>query len=424
VRCREDNAQSYALYLPAGYDPARTWPILYCFDPGARGRIPVERFQAAAEKYGYIIAGSNTSRNGPWSANIAAINALLHDSLARWSVDRRRVYAAGVSGGARVACELGIAGLVQGVIACSGGFPQSETPAKVPFAFFGTTGTDDFNCDELRRIDRDLDRLGSPHRVVIFPGGHEWLPAALAMEAIEWLEIHAMQTGLRPRDEGLIQDTLRTRLATAQALLPPEAWLQIKSLPADFRGLIDITEVDKRSKELAMTREVRDWRKREELSEKRGAEMTDRLISLANDGDLARLRTTVAAWQKQADAPEPSDERRLMRQVLRGVSVTAGESARAQLAQENYEPAIAWLELSAALRPERAQQTYYDLARAHALNGSKKQALAALQQAAGAGYKDAARIEQEAAFAGLRKNAAFQELLKAMRSAPTPAAGH
>jgi tetratricopeptide (TPR) repeat protein len=162
---------------------------------------------------------------------------------------------------------------------------------------------------------------------------------------------------------------------------PPEAWLQIKSLPADFRGLIDITEVDKRSKELAMTREVRDWRKREELSEKRGAEMTDRLISLAKDGDLARLRITVAAWQKQADAPEPSDERRLMRQVLRGVSVTAGESARAQLAQENYEPAIAWLELSAALWPERAQQTYYDLARAHALNGSKKQALAALQQA-------------------------------------------
>ena len=171
-----------------------------------------------------------------------------------------------------------------------------------------------------------------------------------------------------------------------------------------------------------MTAEVRDWRKREESLEKRGSDLTDRLFSLAENGDLVRLRATVAAWEKQADAPEPSDDRRLMRQVLRGASVTAGESARAQLAQQNYDQAIACLELSVILRPEHAWQTYYELARAQALNGGKKQALAALQQAANAGFNDTARVEQETAFAGLRKSPAFQELLKAMRSSATPAA--
>ena len=36
-----EERQSYALYLPAQYARERTWPILYCLDPDARGRIPV-----------------------------------------------------------------------------------------------------------------------------------------------------------------------------------------------------------------------------------------------------------------------------------------------------------------------------------------------------------------------------------------------
>src|SRR5689334_17974661 len=72
-------AQSYALYLPSNYDPARKWPILYAFDPGARGKIPVERFKEAAEKFGWIIAGSNNSRNASIQSSIDAWNAIVRD---------------------------------------------------------------------------------------------------------------------------------------------------------------------------------------------------------------------------------------------------------------------------------------------------------------------------------------------------------
>src|SRR5947199_4446716 len=65
VVCSGDKSQSYALYLPASYSAERAWPILYCLDPGARGRVPVERFHEAAERAGFIVAGSNNSRNGP-----------------------------------------------------------------------------------------------------------------------------------------------------------------------------------------------------------------------------------------------------------------------------------------------------------------------------------------------------------------------
>src|SRR5258705_11443817 len=55
IVCAKAPAQSYALYVPSSYTPTRTWPILYAFDPGARGPLAVNRFREAAEKYGWIV---------------------------------------------------------------------------------------------------------------------------------------------------------------------------------------------------------------------------------------------------------------------------------------------------------------------------------------------------------------------------------
>ena len=57
--------QSYWMFAPADYTADRAWPILYCLDPAARGRVPVDLFASAAEKAGFLVAGSNNSRNGP-----------------------------------------------------------------------------------------------------------------------------------------------------------------------------------------------------------------------------------------------------------------------------------------------------------------------------------------------------------------------
>src|SRR5438045_8373144 len=64
VECVRHPDQSYMLYLPLDYDDAHPRPIIYAFDPSARGNIPAERYEAAAARYGYIVAASNNSRNG------------------------------------------------------------------------------------------------------------------------------------------------------------------------------------------------------------------------------------------------------------------------------------------------------------------------------------------------------------------------
>src|SRR5689334_8163921 len=98
VKCAADPSQSYALYLPSAYTPDRPWPVLMGFHPGARGRAIVEKYQAAAEQHGYVVAGSNNSRNGPWQVSVAAVRAMSADVGSRFSLDPKRVYLTGLSG--------------------------------------------------------------------------------------------------------------------------------------------------------------------------------------------------------------------------------------------------------------------------------------------------------------------------------------
>jgi poly(3-hydroxybutyrate) depolymerase len=172
--------QTYALYVPSGYTPDRVWPVLYCLDPGARGKAPVDRFAAAAEKAGVIVAGSNNSRNGPLAPSQEAINLMVGDTHARFAIDDSRIYAAGLSGGARLALGWAMGSHIAGVVASSAGFPTVAAPKQAPFRIYLTTGYDDFNHDELYHLSRDLARRNIAHRYVEFEGGHEWLPASRA----------------------------------------------------------------------------------------------------------------------------------------------------------------------------------------------------------------------------------------------------
>src|SRR5215475_13441521 len=107
VTVAADPTNSYALYLPSGYSANKRWPLLLVFDPFARGEISVKLFYEAAEKYGFIVVGSNNSRN--FQDPSAAIRTLWADVKERYAIDPRRIYTAGLSGGARVASSIALA---------------------------------------------------------------------------------------------------------------------------------------------------------------------------------------------------------------------------------------------------------------------------------------------------------------------------
>jgi pimeloyl-ACP methyl ester carboxylesterase len=435
VACKQDAGQSYALYLPSNYTPEKRWPIVYGFDPGARGRQPVELFQEAAEKYGYILVGSNNSRNGP-NLNLAAIlQTIWEDTHTRFSIDERRVYAAGMSGGARVA--LGFAhlsqGQVAGVIACSAGFPTNIAPsASLPFIIYGTAGTDDFNEPELFQLDLTLESLGIPHRIEMFEGGHGWPPHVFGMRAIEWLEVQAMRRGRRARDEAFIEEQFKRALTEARGSEEAKdfykAYTDYRAL-AGFKGLKETSEFEKRAAQMKDSKETKAAFARERETafrqQRREAEIRlyqgdspaaapgSRVEAEEPDSITAEihLRSELENLRKEAQEKKDSTERRVARRVLEAFNVQVFQEVATLFQQKNYKSAAIKLEIAAKLQPNDAG-TRYVPARAYALDGRKKKALDSLREAVERGFNDLANLKQNKAFDELRDEAEYKKLVQ------------
>ena len=335
IKCAADPAQSYALYVPSTYLPDRPASLLIAFHPGARGRAMVEKYAAAAEQYGYIVAGSNTSRNGPWSISAAAVQAMPVDLGRRFSIDARRVYLTGLSGGARVAFQVALGkNDIAGVIASSAGFPDNQPRASVPFAVFSTAGTEDFNYLEMRLLDR---KLTSPHYLAVFDGGHTLPPDAVALEAIEWMELQAMKSGRRTRDEALIDKLLeKRRTQIAASPKPADAVRLLDALVSDFNGLRDVSAESARAKDLAKQPDVKKALARDRAADDSEQRILRDIFDLEAglpDADrhnevLFRLREELSRLSRAATLPDDSPARSQARRVLR--SITAGAAERVQ----------------------------------------------------------------------------------------------
>jgi len=327
VVCVADPGQHYSLYLPSTFTPDGAWPVILAFDAGGRGRRGVERYQAGAERYGYIVAGSNNSRNGPWKPSLDAARAMATDVTTRFPVDSRRIYTAGMSGGARVAMMVALhpelmAGRdhveTAGVFASSAGFPPGEFRDSVPFPVFATAGTDDFNYIEVRTLDR---ALKGPRRVVIFEGGHAWLPVETATEGIEWMELQGMASGIRPRNQPLIDELFAGRVARAEALKHGlDLMRELQSIVRDFSRFKDVTELNRRAAAVAAQPDTIAALKAERDDQAHEEESTAAMLALLEeldvDGGVARLKARAAPLLEQARASADSSSRRIARRVL------------------------------------------------------------------------------------------------------------
>jgi dienelactone hydrolase len=426
VVCRSDQKLSYALFLPSNYTQGKKWPIVYGFDPGARGHMPVERFKDAAEKYGYIIVGSNNSRNGSMELTVAAIKAMLDDTHARFSIDDARIYATGFSGGARVACSLGymLKGSVAGVIACGGGFPSNISPSRAtPFALFGTAGTEDFNLPEMKQLDRALDQFAIPNRLEIFEGGHEWATADLCTEALAWMEIQAMKTGKREKDERLIDDLLNRELARAREYEASkkiyEAYAVYDRVAADFKGLKDVLEYEKRAGELKDSKEVKLALKQEQEQDRKQLARFKELFalkdSLKNNDEralaMADLKRSLESLKKKSEEKEPGADRTVARRVLNQFFVYLSEEAMSLIQRKSYTEAAQNLVIAAEVMPNNPR-LFFNLARVYSLNNEKSRAVEALKKAVEKGFKDQAAIEGEKDLDSLRNETGYRRVLE------------
>ena len=427
VTCIANPEQSYALFLPPGYTPEKKWPILYAFDPLARGAVPVKLFQDAAKEFGFILVGSNNSRNGI-DLN-AIVEALWSDTHQRFAIDERRVYTTGFSGGARVASAIALSyrGAVAGVIAASGGPRPNFNPLPTKqFAFFGTAGTEDFNFPEMQQLKRRMDEVGVTNRLVVFEGGHEWPPAEICGEAISWMEVQAMKSGTRAKDNELIDRLLAAKSRTARGYETSKQWyeayLEYEALVTEFKGLRDMSEFAATAERLRNSKEVKAAIKSEKTEEDDQAGLSERLrtlIARLQDDSiyaetLNELKRNFSDLTKKSEGSKSPAERRVAQRVLQSLLIQIYEEAFALKQKKNYASIPAKFELAVLIKP-KDPRLFYELAAAYARIGSKGRATAALGHAIERGFSDLARIEQNADFASLQNDADFKKVIASLK---------
>jgi predicted esterase len=428
ISCSAHPDQTYALYLPSNYSPSRRWPLVISSDPGARGSVPLELQKDAAERFGYVLASSNNSRNGPWQPRLEATQAALADIQGRVAIDSHRVYFAGFSGGVRFSSQVASSCKCSvGVLLSGAGFFTPTVPSTDPrFPVFSAVGTADFNYSEVIPLQDALANAGYPHWLRVFEGSHQWAPAEVMEEAFSWFRIQAMKTKREPLDASFVQEQFRKVQDRANSFEtagdPLALWREYVQIAATYDSLVDVSSIPAKAEALPKDKAAHDALKREQNDFYEQARLTSEIISrLAapqRDEDNPLLEDRESQQQllrlrQNAEHEKRPDRARVFKRALGGVFVSTMESGNSLLEAKNFPAAIRAYDFATQALPE-SPWAWSQLATAQALAGRKKDALTSLRRAHELSLDKSAFanwLQTEPAFTALRSSPEFQILI-------------
>jgi len=437
VSCEAEPQKSYALYLPSAYDPEHEWPLILAFDPSGSGLRPVELFRAAAERYGYIVAGSNDSRNyTSWEFELAAAAAVWRDVAGRFSIDSKRVYTTGFSGGARMATEVALkTGAIAGVFAIGGSFREREAiDGSIPFVLVGASGTRDMNHREMQQVHARLLEREQPTRHLVYDAPHGWAPTDRVRVAIEWFEVQAIRSGLRPRDPAHLTALYGTVIREARSLEALNdsyaALSEYEQIARDFDGLVDLTDVDAAIERLRGDpvaqrgrKELQRWIKHEDRERVRLATQIRKMEAALDDAarrvnDLRVLRRILEGIARDEESEDKQRADTASR--LRAFVSTVGFE-RAVVAAQNgaYARAALFYEIALQAAPE-SDRLRVRLAGIYVRLDRFDRAFEMLSEAIDLGFTDVDRLRTDEDFEPFRDDPRFAALLAELAAGSSP----
>jgi dienelactone hydrolase len=425
------------LYLPSSYAAERKWPAIVCFDPRAQGRRPVELLRSAAESYGYVVAGSLDSKNGPREPSQQAAKAVWADVRERFSIDPERVYAAGFSGGAEVAVLFPyfVETRIAGIISCGAGLPSRHEPQWVkPASYCGIIGNLDFRYWDMDRLEEQFDKAEVTHRIIFFDGWHQWPSSDLLAEAVEWLELVAMKSGVKAKESPFVEAQFQKRLDSAQALEAKGQLVgavhELESIVSDFADLQEGSGIEQRIREIrsqpeyqGLEKERRAAREKELVLQPRVLQVFANFDQLVSSQATVRLKDIARALGVDtliADSTQTKNifQSEMARRVLSQIAILADQRGFRARDAGSFPLAVVCFELAveSSVRHPMNPGEYYNLAAAYALWGKTKDALKNLKLAAEKGFDNLELLENDRDMDSLRRTAEYKNLVERLKS--------
>lgn len=410
VNCSTDPRFSYALYLPKTYNGKEFWPVIIFFDPHAAGHLPVKKYQVLADRYGFILAGSNESKNGMEGSVYPDISeAIARDIDSRFKLAKNQLYLSGFSGGARVAISIAVADeTVAGVIANSAGFDPGKSPIKESFVIAGIAGTYDFNWLEQQRTERSLGILPVRHCFLEFDGKHEWAPVETMEEAMVFLYCSAVAKGQKVKyTDSLTPHFEKAKVKLKSGKKATERYTDLKRFVAVYDGAFEIAEYKAGLEELEKSSAIKKW-----INEREDAEAKEAVLQ--NTYYEKVFSESVQWWDEEVKRMKSvtgnTEAYRMNQRVLSYVSLAVYMTIISPQAQRDMLALEKFIAIYSVVDPQNPEWAYQKSI-LRAKQGNKKEAGELLLKSIEMGFNDKERVKAEVLFSEMMNDPKVQDFL-------------
>jgi hypothetical protein len=422
VICKNDQSLSYCLYLPSNYNLNRTWPILFCFDPKADGKLPVSLLKDVAEKYGYIVVGSYDSKNGLGINEFGLIaSELIKDTKEKIAVDPNRMYAVGFSGGARVAYTMAMSyPSIKGIISCSAGFipQQGQT---LTFDVIGIAGNADMNFLEVKEMDESLVNFPIQHQLMVFDGTHHWPSKQMLAQAVTLLELFSMKENRIEKNDTLIKGYISENYRSINKLESynnndslAKAFNTLECLIQSVEGLTNTDTLKNQLKQLVQKNNLIDYLKIESNIENNEIKQQEKYKQAYTTKPVKWWKDEIGQLQGKTKGKYSIPEVTSSKRLLAYISLMSYSYVNSAIAQHQWDAASEFLTIYGLADPENPDYNYF-MACLLANTGEAGKAMISLKKAINLGFKDVNRLESDPLLQELRSKPEFSELLKKIK---------
>jgi len=417
VACIADTSITYALELPPQYKKGKPSPLLILFDAHGDGLLPVNLFSTEALKNGFIIAGSNNSKNGmDFDQTTTIYRRMLADLTSRFSIEKRAIYLCGFSGGSRVAGAVAITeGGVAGVVGCGAGLPNLDRRPVSPFSYLAVVGDQDFNYTEIKQLDEALENAGYQHHLLVFSGIHQWPPKELIPDIFTWLRFDAMRQKAIPDDRAAINLFIEKNDKAANAFaaegeLPLQLGIYKKMLHY-LQGLTDVAPLQAEIKRLSDEKQVIAYNEQQK-------QLIAKELGLQSEYLPQIPVKSIEWWTKESTRLRSLSQNQenaglnlVYQRVLGSLSMNSYMYSTNALKQGDLVAAARFIEIYRLVDPSNAEHRYME-AQLAALNHNPDAVFKALKQAFDLGFKDINRLKSDPDFKPYLGDQRIENLIK------------
>lgn len=411
MTCKLDINNFYEVYLPASFSSDKQYPVIIFFDPHADGKLPLEKYKSLADKWEFILVGSDFSKNG-MDANVAmnGANELITEVVGRYTVDPARIYLSGFSGGSRIAGGVAMQRMdVTGVICCSAQPPGSVAPR----GYIGIAGLGDMNYLEMKKF-QEADTAKSLSELLVFDGKHEWPPVKVMEDAMLMISMYQPGTAVSG-DLNKMSDSLTANvLSSCDTLSKISCMLEYNLLSSAVRAeknLSGSSAVDERRKKMDGSSCVKS-------DEKKWAEVETQESDLQKTLGEAVLSRDTTWWRQNADSyfeTTKTGPEKFMRQRLRGyVSLLCYSYCNQAFSMNNVHAAEKLVKVYSIVDPTNSEWAYLQSGLYMRLN-MNSYAITSMDIAVSLGFDDRDRVLHDPVFAPVLNDPQFQQALSKIK---------